>query len=135
LIRDYSEAIDKVKAVLKPKEKAAANLLSERTKFDKIVKFERSSDSLSNLQHALTNFHIAKISYVNAENIVTKERIVEPFALIGTLESWLLVAFCQMRKEFRFFRLDRIQKLEILPEQFKPHNMTLQQFFEKYHGH
>jgi predicted DNA-binding transcriptional regulator YafY len=135
LIKDYSEAIDKVKALLKPKEKAAAYLLSERTKFDKIVKFERSSDSLSTLQYALTNFHAAKINYVNADGIASTERIVEPFALISTLESWLLVAFCQMRKEFRFFRLDRIEKLEILSEKFMPHKMTLKQFFEKYHGH
>jgi len=134
LIKDYAEAIDKVKAVLRQTEKDKANLLSERTMFGKIKEFERNSNSLSALQNALTNFYLIKLDYINAENKESK-RTVEPFALINTMESWLLVAYCRLRKGFRFFRLDRIEKLEILPDKFTPHKMTLQEFFEKYHGH
>ncbi|WP_346770811.1 WYL domain-containing protein [Flavobacterium filum] len=38
-----------------------------------------------------------------------------------------------MRKEFRFFRLDRIKKLEVLTDKFEPHGMTLQEYFDRYH--
>lgn len=134
LIKDYAEAVDKVKAVLKQSEKDKANLLSERTKFDKLKNFEINSSNLSALQNALTNFYLIKLDYINAENKKSK-RTVEPFALINTKESWLLVAYCRLRKEFRFFRLDRIEKLEILSDKFKPHKITLQEFLEKYHGH
>lgn len=134
LIKDYSEAIEKVKAVLRQTEKDKANLLSERTMFGKIKEFEKNSNSLSALQNALTNFYLIKLDYINAEN-QKSTRTVEPFALINTTESWLLVAYCRLRKDFRFFRLDRIEKLEILSDQFTPHKMTLQDFFEKYHGH
>ena len=79
----------------------------------------------------MTNFRIAKIEYTNEQNKTTN-RNIEPFALLGT-ENWLLVAFCRLRKEFRFFRLDRIDKLEILDDKFEPHKMTLQEYFEKYH--
>jgi predicted DNA-binding transcriptional regulator YafY len=134
LIKDYAEAIDKIKAVLKHSEKDKANLLSDRTKFEKIKDFEIKSNSLSNLQNALTNFYLIQFDYINAENKKSK-RTAEPFALINTMESWLLVAYCHLRKEFRFFRLDRMQKLVILSEKFMPHKMTLQEFFEKYHDH
>ena len=134
LIKDYAEAIDKVKAVLRQSEKDKANLLSERTMFGKIKEFERNSNSLSAVQNALTNFYLIKLDYINAEN-KKSERTVEPFALINTIESWLLVAYCRLRNGFRFFRLDRIEKLEILSDKFTPHKMTLQDFFEKYHGH
>ena len=134
LIKDYAEAIDKVKAVLRPSEKEKVDLLSVRTTFDKLKNFEINSNNLSALQNALTNFYLIKLNYINAENIKSK-RIVEPFALINTMESWLLVAYCRLRKEFRFFRLDRIEKLEILSDSFTPHKMTLQEFFEKYHGY
>lgn len=134
LIRDYAEAIEKVKAVLRQGEKDKANLLSVRTKFDKLKNFEINSNNLSALQNALTNFYLIKLDYINVENKKSK-RIVEPFALLNTVESWLLVAYCRLRKEFRFFRLDRIEKLEILSDKFTPHKMTLQEFFEKYHGH
>lgn len=134
LIKDYAEAIDKIKAVLRQSEKDKANLLSVRTKFAKLDNFEIKSNILSSLQSALTNFYLVKFEYINAENKESK-RTVEPFALLNTSESWLMVGFCRLRKEFRYFRLDRIQKLQIQEEKFTPHKMTLQEFFEKYHGH
>lgn len=130
LIKDYAEAIDKVKAVLRQSEQDKANLLSERTMFGKIQEFERNSNILSALQKALTNFYLIRFDYTNAEKSHST-RTVEPFALINTTASWLLLAYCHLRQEFRFFRLDRIQNMEILSKKFKPHDMSLQEFFEK----
>lgn len=134
LIKDYAEAIDKIKAVLKQTEKDKANLLSLRTKFAKLDNYEIKSNILSYLQNALTNFQLVKFEYINAEN-KESNRIVEPFALLNITEGWLMVAFCRLRKEFRYFRLDRIQNLQIQPENFIPHKMTLQEFFEKFQDH
>lgn len=134
LIKDYGEAIDKIKAVLRQSEKEKANLLSLRTKFAKLDNFEINSNILSSLQTALTSFHLVNFVYINAENKESK-RTVEPFALLNISEGWLLVAYCRLRKEFRYFRLDRIQQLQVQQENFTPHKMTLQEFFEKYHDH
>lgn len=130
-IKDYIEAIDKIKAVLKYNIQDKANLLSARTQFDQNIHRERSSHNLSELQAALTNFYLLKIEYTN-EQEQTTTRYIEPFALIST-ENWLLIAYCRLRKEFRFFRLDRIKKLEVLPDKFEPHGMSLQEYFDKYH--
>jgi predicted DNA-binding transcriptional regulator YafY len=131
-IKDYSEAIDKIKAVLKHSEKDKANLLAERTRYDQNINGERSSNNLSELQFALTNFNVTKIEYTNEANKATS-RLIEPFALLSTQENWLLVAWCRLRNEFRYFRLDRIKKTEVLPEKFPPHKMTLQDYFDKYY--
>lgn len=130
-INAYLEAIDKIKAVLKHSVKDKANLLSERTLFSENSNNERTSNNLSDLQFALTNFRLTHIGYTN-EGGSSTERIIEPFALLST-ENWLLVAWCRLRKEFRFFRLDRIQQLEVLPDNFEPHKMTLQEYFDRYH--
>lgn len=130
-VKDYSEAIEKIKAVLKYSVKDKANLLAQRTRFDQNINRERNSSNLSDLQFALTNFSLTKIDYINKQNQTTT-RLIEPFALLST-ENWLLVAYCRLRKEFRFFRLDRIKKLEILTEKFEPHEMTLQEYFDRYH--
>lgn len=130
-IKDYTEAVDKVKAVLKYSQKAKADLIAERTRFDQNINRERNSNNLSDLQFALTNFYITKIEYSNEQN-KTSTRYIEPFALLST-ENWLLVAYCRLRKEFRFFRLDRIKQLEVLSDKFDPHGMTLQEYFDKYH--
>ncbi|MBX2903962.1 MAG: YafY family transcriptional regulator [Chitinophagales bacterium] len=131
-IKDYSEAIDKIKAVLRQTDKDKANLLADRTRFELNVNRERNSNNISELQHALTNFLLIKITYTNEQH-KTSNRIVEPFALISTTENWLLIAWCRSRKEFRFFRLDRISTLHTLDEKFTPHKMTLQEYFDRYH--
>lgn len=131
-IKDYSEAIDKVKAVLRQSEKDKVNLLADRTRFEQNINRERSSNNLSQLQFAVTNFCVTKIDYTNETNKTTS-RLIEPFALISTTENWLMVAWCRSRKSFRYFRLDRIKKMEILVEKFLPHKMTLQEYFDKYH--
>lgn len=129
-IKDYMEAIEKIKAVLRHSEKDKANLLSDRTRFDQNINGERNSSNLSDLQFALTNFCLVRIAYSN-ESGQASDRLIEPFALLST-ENWLLIAWCRLREEFRFFRLDRIQKLEVLTEKFTPHNMTLQEYFDKF---
>jgi predicted DNA-binding transcriptional regulator YafY len=131
-IKDYTEAIDKIKAVLRQSEKDKANLLADRTRFEQNINRERNSDNISELQNALTNFFLIKIDY-NNKNDKTSSRIIEPFALISTTENWLLIAWCRLRKEFRYFRLDRITKMEILAEKFEPHKMTLQEYFDKFY--
>lgn len=131
-IKAYSEAIAKIKTVLKHSVKDKANLLFERVQIIQNTDNERTSGNLSDLQFALTNYHLTKISYIN-EAEKTTNRSVEPFAILSTQENWLLLAWCRLRNEFRFFRLDRIKKLEVLTENFEPHKMTLQEYFELYY--
>ncbi|WP_247235283.1 YafY family protein [Telluribacter sp. SYSU D00476] len=131
-IKDYIEAIDKIKAVLRPSEKDKANLLADRTRFEQNLNRERNSSNISQLQQALTNFYLVKIDYTNEQGKTTS-RIVEPFALISTTENWLLIAWCRLRKEFRYFRLDRITRMQVITEKFEQHKMTLQEYFDKFH--
>lgn len=131
-VKDYTEAVEKIKAVLKHNVKDKANLLSERTLFSQNQNNERTSNNLSDLQFALTSFHPVEMTYTNEAN-VESIRVIEPFALLST-ENWLLIAWCRLRTSFRFFRLDRIQQLRILTdEHFEPHQMTLQEYFDKFH--
>jgi predicted DNA-binding transcriptional regulator YafY len=132
LIKDYSAAIDKIKSVLTLNIKDKANLLADRTQFTQIENIERTSSNLSILQFALTNFLLTKIEYANEANETTN-RTIEPFALLSVRSNWLLVAWCLLRQEFRYFRLDRIKKIEILSETFTPHDLTLQEYFDRYH--
>ncbi|MEO1451909.1 MAG: WYL domain-containing protein, partial [Bacteroidota bacterium] len=58
-------------------------------------------------------------------------RMIEPFAILNA-ENWYMIAWCRLRREFRFFRLDRIQQMETLEEHFEPHKLTLQEYFDQY---
>ncbi len=129
-VKEYSEAINKIKSVLGINTKDKANLLSDRIVFRQNEDKDRTSNYLSTLQLALTNFTLVKIKYHSPDNNQTTERIIEPFAIYSTQENWLLIAFCLLRKDFRAFRFDRIINLTTLKEQFEPHKITLQEYFE-----
>lgn len=131
-VKTYSEAITKIKAILNHSVNDKANLLAERVYFAENETEEKTSNYLLSIQFALTNFCQTLITYTDEANNIT-DRIIEPFALLSTQEKWLLVAWCRLRNTFRFFRLDRINKLAVLSEKFEPHKLSLQEYFEKYH--
>jgi predicted DNA-binding transcriptional regulator YafY len=129
-VKDYAEAIDKIKSILRDTAQDKANLLADRTQYDEALNQERNSNNLSDLQDALTNYKPVKIRYMNKGGSTT-DRVIEPFAILSA-ENWYLIAWCRLRREFRFFRPDRIQQMEVLSENFEPHQLTLQDYFDKY---
>lgn len=131
--REYTEAMAKIKAILRYTVKDKANLLEDRTYFGINELKERTSNHLSSIQYALTNYLMLKIEYED-ENRNKTLRDIEPFALIHTEENWLVLAWCRLRNAYRFFRLDRIKWMETTDIKFKPHEITLQQYFQKYHN-
>jgi len=129
LIKNYTAAINKIKAVLKFKLKDNAELLSKRIIFRQNPQNDTSSNHLSSIQIALTNFNLINLSYYSLEKSESTLRLIEPFALYNTQENWILIAWCRLRKDYRAFRLDRITKLDVLDETFDKHKISLQQYF------
>ncbi len=130
LTNSYSSAIEKIKSVLKYSQKDKTELLSERLIVRANYENVQTSDYLIQIQMAITSFQVLRIDYHSLKKVDT-QRDIEPFALLHTQENWTLVAFCRLRKEFRMFRLDCIQKLKQTQTIFEPHNLTLQEFFEE----
>ena len=130
LVKEYQEAILKIKSVLRNQAKDKVNLLANRLVFRQNSENNRTSNYLSILQLALTNFNLIEIKYHSLNDEKTTERIIEPFAIYSTQENWLVIAFCRLTKDFRAFRLDRIENLCTKIEKFEPHKITLQQYFE-----
>lgn len=59
-------------------------------------------------------------------------RVVRPLAASFWGKTWTVTAWCELREDFRNFRLDRIEKLEIL-EKFAPEpGRTLEDFFARF---
>jgi predicted DNA-binding transcriptional regulator YafY len=129
-VEDFSEAINKIKTVLRNKTKDKADLLSNRIVFRQNIESKRTSSYLSQFQMALTNYNLTEIKYHSQDKNQTTIRILEPFALYSTQENWLLIAWCRLRKDYRAFRLDRIISMQVKEECFEPHKISLQEYFE-----
>ncbi|WP_245912015.1 helix-turn-helix transcriptional regulator [Flagellimonas meridianipacifica] len=127
LIREFNRAIDKIRSVLNKREKEKANFLAHRTIIGKNWQDKITSDFLSEIQKALTNFRIVQIQYKKEGEKKISTRDIEPFAIYHNMEeNWMVIAWCRLREEFRNFRMDRIQKMTLKNEHFSPHKMTLE---------
>jgi predicted DNA-binding transcriptional regulator YafY len=129
LTEQYENAINKIKSVLKYTQKEKTELLTSRIQIRNNRENEKTSNYLIKLQSTISNYQIVKIDYLSLENNKS-QREIEPFALYTTQDNWVLIAFCKLKNDFRAFRLDCIQKLQILENHFEPHKMTLQQYLE-----
>ena len=60
-------------------------------------------------------------------------RTVQPLGVFYWGSSWSLGAWCELRRDFRNFRLDRVTKLDVLAETFTDlPGRTLRDFFQHY---
>jgi predicted DNA-binding transcriptional regulator YafY len=46
------------------------------------------------------------------------QRTVEPYSIAGWWGRWYLVGYCCLRHDYRLFRLDRMQQVQVLAETF-----------------
>jgi len=134
----HQQAITKIKAVLNSYQQEAAPQIVDRLQVRNNQAGEKTSDNLLKLQKCITLRQLVYVHYKSEEGILS-ERKIEPFALLTTNDNWVLIAFCRKRNDFRYFRLDRIQYLEITAETFEKHKLTMDEFFqqcrEKYQNH
>lgn len=70
------------------------------------------------LREAIAVQRKVEIDYVSADDSKTA-RILWPLGLVFWGQSWTLAAWCELREDFRSFRLDRIGDLRVLDQRFQ----------------
>jgi predicted DNA-binding transcriptional regulator YafY len=131
LVESYENAIIKVKSVLRNNEKDKAQLLSERVVFVKNLSSTTTSNILSSVQLAITALTVVEIKYRSLYKNEESLRMIEPQALYHTQDNWILIAWCQLRNDFREFRLDRVLTIKLLSEQFEDRQFNLMKYFQE----
>jgi predicted DNA-binding transcriptional regulator YafY len=108
--QNYSAALNKIKAVLRSKDKERLEQLRNSTLMQLPSHVQTGFEYLSTLQNAIASRSIIKIEYKNNNN-ESSRRDAEPIGLIFYALNWHLIAWCHLRGEYRDFRVSRIVKL------------------------
>lgn len=131
----FKDALYKVKAVLDMDKKEVLEDLENRISIDPFgwqIRDHSSNLMVSKIQSILPYRKLAKIIYHASYTGESTERIVEPIGLCFYSNQWHLIAFCQLRKDYRDFRTDRIEKLDSVPGKFsKTDHISLQNYLDK----
>ena len=78
----------------------------------------KSADALTLAREALIARRKLELSYATADGAATK-RTVRPLGIFFWGRTWTLAAWCELRQDFRNFRLDRIAASTMLDETFE----------------
>lgn len=127
---DFKEALTKIKSVFRLSIQEKSELLNSKIYVFNTNYEDLSSNALSEIQLAITNFNFIEINYRKADDPNITFRKIEPNALISTNHKWILIAWCHLRNEYRAFRIDRIQHFKILNETFEDRKFNLQSYFQ-----
>lgn len=107
----YSNALNKIKSVLKYTQKENIEFLQQQTKLQIPERLVNDYEYLSPLQSAISLKNIIEFDYKNNKEEISK-RQAEPIGLIFYAFSWHLIAWCNLRNDYRDFKVSRILKIK-----------------------
>ena len=86
---------------------------------------------LADLRRAVRSQLKVQIAYCDAQD-QTSHRTVRPLSLAYFGPVWVLAAWCDLRENFRTFRLDRVSEFEVTSERFRSERgKTLHDFLQR----
>ena len=109
-------ALSKILAVLPAAARAAAEGLALYA--PTLAVDEATRQHLEQLRLAAEARQVVRLSYRDLKG-GPSERRVRPLGIFYWGAVWTLAAWCETRRDFRSFRVDRIEALSVLPERFR----------------
>lgn len=129
LVTHFQEAMTKIKSVFRSSIQEKSELLSSKIHVFNAKDESIASNLLSEIQLAITNFNYTEINYQKLNESAISFRRIEPCAMYSSKNKWILIAWCHLRKDYRAFRIDRIQHFKILPEKFEDRQFNLRAYY------
>ncbi|ODN70473.1 helix-turn-helix transcriptional regulator [Methylobrevis pamukkalensis] len=124
-----SDALAKIEAVVPERLRgfmAETALLAPATHHMEPLSFD-----VGDLRRALRNLLRIRFSYTDVQGQPTM-RAVRPLSLAYFGPVWVLAAWCELREDFRTFRLDRMRDFSVTEERFRPERgKTLHDFLKR----
>ncbi|MGR3812019.1 helix-turn-helix transcriptional regulator [Jiulongibacter sp. NS-SX5] len=129
----FQSALYKIKAVLASQQKEMVDGISESIAVlkNRFVP-ETSNDTLqiSHILKAIAEKKVISMQY-NSQKAESTNREVEPIGTYNSGNKWYMIAYCRLRKDYRNFRIDRIDDFSISKERFTEQHPGLQSFLSQ----
>ncbi len=131
-VENYKSAMYKVRAVLKSSEKEFLEAAGQHIQVVRRQTLSVIPDNLiQNILKSIADKKVVVMAYSAKFSEETTRRKIEPIGISFMSNRWHLIAFCQLRKDYRDFRIDRIESLEITEENYSTQHPSLQKYLEE----
>lgn len=133
----YKSGIEKIKSVMRLADiKTMDNFYHSVSSLD--LQFKNPTDSLNILPVLMSEISRQKkidISYFSYQKHEVSIRRIDPIGIFFSMSNWYLIAFCNIKEDYRTFRVSRIQEVIKTDEGFTldhpPLNSLLKSFKDK----
>jgi predicted DNA-binding transcriptional regulator YafY len=132
--KHYIAALDKIRAILRHAEKDHIEEIDDHIAVmthPSIVHQPQSELHLQAILKAIGNSFIIEMNYTSLEKNESTKRKVEPVGIYYLGSHWYLIAWCQLRNDYRNFRTDKITQLFITSESNSKTHPPLQSFINQ----
>jgi len=130
ILKKSNSALEKIKSVLKYKDWKKYEEIASKLEVYNSNDSSNENEFLSEIQNAILEKRILKISYTDNSNSKTR-REIEPLGLIFYTNQWHLLAWCASRDDLRDFKVKSISQLSISSKHFtKEHSYTNQDYMK-----
>lgn len=130
----FKSAMYKVRAVLRSAEKDHLEVMDNHIEVlgnPWIQKAKTESGSLQVILKGISNRQVLTITYFANHSQETTSRNIEPVGIFYMGSNWYLIAFCQLRNDYRHFRTDRITQIVSTPLPFKKEHPPLKHYLKQ----
>lgn len=130
----FKSAMYKIKAVLRSSEKEYLETIDHHIEVldnPYIPKSEHANNSLQPILKSISQKLVLNIHYFANHSQENTSRNIEPVGIFYSGSNWHLLAYCQLRNDYRDFRLDRIQQITPTLSVFKKEHPSLKSFLKQ----
>ena len=132
--KHFDAALDKIRAILRHSEKDHIEEIDDHivvVEHPAIVYQPQSELHLQPILKAIGSSSVIEMHYTSLEKNETTRRKIEPVGIYYLGSHWYLIAWCQLRKDYRNFRTDKILRMNITSETNSKTHPPLQSFMDR----
>jgi predicted DNA-binding transcriptional regulator YafY len=130
----YKSAMYKVKSVLRSTEKDYLETIEQHIEVlnnPYVPKENNSNNALQPILKSISEKKVITINYFANHSQENTLRNIEPVGIFYSGSYWYLIAFCQLRNDYRNFRVDRITQLACTSLPFKKEHPSLKAYLKQ----
>jgi len=128
-LTQYRSAMLKIKAILRSSEKQSLSVLDDSIAISDNHNWS-NKPFLQNIFKSIPGKYVINIHYQKPDD-TSSERKVEPIGCYHRHNAWYLVAYCQLKKDYRTFKVNRIADLQVLSEHFAKKHLSLEDYIQQ----
>jgi len=130
----YLSAMYKIKSVLRSGEKEYLENIDEHIHVmdnHYLPEDRNAANPLQSILKSISEKRVLSIDYFANHNQQKTKRNIEPVGVFYLASYWHLIAFCQLRNDYRDFRTDRISKIATTEEPYRKEHPSLKTYLKQ----